>query len=723
MGFLDKITELFGGRSTPAANPQTSTPIQAELEFAKVARRNEAYEHGLQALERAMQLADAQRDIHATTVIALHQADLYIAMGKYDTAEKLLQTIQQAAESVNQRGFMSYALSAVGTLHAKRDEWDKARQTYEQAVEVAQAAQVKGAEGRALGHLADTYIHEQNMSYAIHLLQDALAKLRQSGDMELVSYFEGRLGEATLASGNVGEGRQHLDRAMRQAENTQDRAMIRRWASALGNTAYQENKFDEATQFYERALPLYPETATAEHVDLLTRYGEALLKLNRDEQALEKIQSAYTLAKTLEDDNRQAVAEGILGMALYQRKEYAQAITYLERAIALHQNTPDGQHITLQRNLATAQAAIGEPDAAAQTYQQVIAQAQALDDPLALADVYRDYGLFLARRQQLPQAIEQWTAALNLYESAYAYNQVARVYSDLGNAKRQLGQTKPAIRDYESALVALNNVEDLITRGVVLSSAANAYTDQGDVESCAAFFKESIEIARKTNDKVAESTRLGNYAWFLIITGEARRAIEHLTQALQISRAQDDLILLVAVQTNNLGLAYNTLSQYKTALGYHEDALKILASVEPTPAQWQALFLANSARTHLSLGRQEDAATLSEQALTAARQAQDFDVLVTALIVRARVLMRQTDAAQAEPYIQEAVEITERAAMRRLKAEAYALYSEQQAQLNNTDAARTHWETAKTAYRMVGAPQAKQTPFWLGNNAPTPDEA
>jgi tetratricopeptide (TPR) repeat protein len=298
------------------------------------------------------------------------------------------------------------------------------------------------------------------------------------------------------------------------------------------------------------------------------------------------------------------------------------------------------------------------------------------------------------------------------------------VLCDLANTRRQLGITKRALTDYENALVALNHVDDMATRGLVLANAANAYTDQGDTESSAAFYRESIGIARNLGDRQAETTRLGNYGYFLIGTGEPRKAIEKLTKAMALSE-ELGLTLHLAIQTDNMGLAYDALSQYKTALGYHEDALAKLDSMSAPSARWRALFKANTARTKLALGLLDEAASLADEALAAARASNDFEVIVIALLVVGRANLRRALPDAAMPPINEALSIAQRAGLRRLLAEAYHLLSEAQAAANDRETAKGSWEQAARLYRMVGAPQAKLTPHWLTDTPPpaNPPEA
>lgn len=711
MGFFEK---LFGRRETSPTAPEPMDEMREAMDVARYARRAEDYERAYTALEQAMQVADEQKDTHSVTVIALHQADVLIDQGRHDEAEKLLQTVHQAAESVNQRGFTAYALVSLGNLNQGRENWNAAREAYEQARDVASRVTATGPEGRALGHLADVYLNDNNASYAVHLLEEALPKLNEAGDLELSSYFVGRLGEAKLLTGEKLEGRRLLERALRLGEQMRDTRMIRRWMVALGDTAYVDGAFDEAILFYGRGLDLLAEVPNTEakRVRITTRLSEMHLGMGEREQALEYAQQALTGAAALDDPASVARAQGTLGTVLRALGRSAEALPHLEAAVAQTATGDEVLYISMLRQLAAVQQDAGQADTARDTLQRALDYAKENDLLLPLAMVYRDFGLLHNRREQPREAIEMWSQALTIYQDQNDSTQMARVLVDLGNTRRQLGVTKRAMTDYENALVALNYVDDLATRGLVLANAANAYTDQGDTESSAAFYRESIDIARKLGDAQAETTRLGNYGFFLIGIGEPRKAVEKLTKALEIS-TELDLPLHIAIQTDNMGLAYDALSQYKTALGYHEDALAKLGTIEAPPMRWQALFMGNTARTQLALGRLDEAMSLADEALAVARTSNDFEVIVVALVAVGRANLRQAQAAEAIPSINEALSIAQRAGLRRLQAEAYHVLSEAQAATDDRETARGSWEQAARLYRMVAAPQAKLTPHWL----------
>jgi tetratricopeptide (TPR) repeat protein len=258
------------------------------------------------------------------------------------------------------------------------------------------------------------------------------------------------------------------------------------------------------------------------------------------------------------------------------------------------------------------------------------------------------------------------------------------------------------------ALNMLRNDPD--TRGVVLSNAANAYAEQGDIDSADAFFNEAINLAHRTKNTTAETTRRGNYGWFLIATGRPRQAIAALEQALRLSESLE-LDLQRAVQTDNLGLAYDLMGDFTKALEFHERAR---ALAQPLGNQrWKMIFQVNEANTRLELGQTDAAALLLEEALRQSRADSHIEGIVQALIGTARVYLKRKQPQQAENALSEALALARKADLRRLVAETLSVQSQHQAAVNNPERSLALWEEARKLFGILQNPKANHMPAWL----------
>lgn len=716
MNLFDKLKEWV--RVQPPARSEAHH-MRAALDEGRRAKFDEDYPRALARFEEALHYAETQRDLAVAAVIALHRGDVFIRQGRWAEAETLLTEMLQEARRMNHHIHVAYVLCSLGELAQRRGSWSEARAHYEEALDVARTTRALGAEGRALGHLADTYLHDKNASYAEHLLRSALPKLNLSEDLEMNSYFAGLLGEALIQSGHDVEGQQWLKRALQLATHMNDRYYQRWWSLVLGQRAFAEARYDDARLHYERALELFPVDArTPEYVRALCGMSQTHQSIRDYETALKYAQVAVQLSETM-DDMTSALAQGTFGIALRLTKQTAEAVPHLRAAVAVYAQLDSTERTTSQidilRNLA-ASLVDTDPTAAVETYQKAIRWADQMGNHLQIAQTRRDLGLIYLKRRDYQAAIVEWTTAIPVYEESRQHAQIARLYTDISGARKQIGQHPRAMKDCEQALMVLNYVDeaDYETRGLVLSNAANAYAEQGDVESADAFFNDSISFAEKIGDQSAESVRRGNYGWFLLMVGRPRRAIAMLEQALELSRKLD-LKLQQAVQTDNLGLAYDYLGDYQLAQRYHREALALIEVLDA--ARWRAILQANLAETLLSLGQIDEAQTVLDAVLAQARALDDVEALIRAYSGAARLALLQRRPADAEPPLIEAINLARRTEQKRLLAEALSLRSEQHAALDQPDAAKTVWNEAQRLYSILHMPQAKTQPAWLRDDS------
>ncbi len=707
--------------------------FQQAITTGRIAKFAEDYPLALERFEHALVLARAAERtmLIAVTRAALHRSETLARLRRFDEAAQFVNEMRTLGGASNMRvAHLAYMDFAAGMVEQGRGDINAARTAYESALNAAKASPnapfMNGAEGRALGSLADLYLRDGNASYAAHLLRDALPKLGASSDLELSGYFFGLLGQAITVLGQEAEGLHLIQRALTLAEQFHYRLYERHWGVVLGVRALDEGRFLDARAHLQRIARLFdPDHPTPTYVLTQTVLSRASMYLRDQENALAYAEAAVKGLEQptsspvdppvllVDPGNLDSLARGALGAALRAAGRSAEALPHLQAALSAQpQDHVTREQIDVLRALAAAQADCGDFVSSMATYARAIEGAQKLDDPLGVAQCRRDLGLIHQKNGQNAQALHEWTTALAIYEDKSAYSQIARLYCDIANLRKAMGASARALKDYEEALLILNKVDraDLATRGLVLSNAANAYAETGDAESADAFYSEAIQIAEKTNDKPADSTRCGNYGWFLILVGRPRRAIATLERALRISQ-QLGMTLQAAVQTDNLGLAYDSLSEYHNAVTHHRAALALIDPAEHP--NWAASFKVNLANTLLSLGEPREALTLIDEALAQGRISEDTDLLIAALTAQARAALITDDLEAMRTPLDEAILLARRAEARRRLADLLYLRSQLRARTGDRMGASSAWDEAHKFYTMLHMPQAKITPTWL----------
>jgi tetratricopeptide (TPR) repeat protein len=715
MNFFERIANWIGLDSSTTQNRTALNDLRVVLDRGRQSKRAERYDEALDEFQTAVELARESYNQATLAIIELQRVDVLTRQGRWTEAQTLLDELDGLSNGdPSQRAYIRIAR---GVLANERGDADDAQTHFEEARTVAQEGNVPGAEGRAEGHLGDLYLKEGNASYGAHLLQGALEKLDASGDLELSSYFVGRLGQAMIANGQENEGRQLLGRALRLAEQMAYRVYERLWRLVLGAEAMEMARYADARRQYRSALLLMDETvASVDRVMLLCRLAKVCLQLYENDEAQAHARKAVETADALEGhDEVRNLARAALGICLRTAGQYADALPLLESAPPdalpdVESLRADFGAVEVLRNLAAVRAELHDVAGASATYEQALELATSLDLPVDLAGAHRDIGVLHAREGRPQDAIESWKTAIQIYERESQYARVARLHCEIGNLRSRTDPSKRILRDYENALTVLNLADDDETRGIVLANAATAYVDYGDIETAESFVVESIRLAQKLDDRPAEATRRGNYGWLLLSTGRAEQALTTLEHALR----QSDILgleLQAAVQTDNRGLAYDEMGSYEQALAEHEQALALLDAM--TDPYWLAAVKANTGHTLISLNRLDEAVPLLEQAVTTARAGGHGDVLVRALHGQGRLALAQGDHQSGGARLDEALNEARRMGMRRPLVNLLMTYGAYQAERGEASAARETWEEASHLLEILGIDPQIRRPAWL----------
>ena len=704
MTFLRRMTGWLRNDNQRTAQ-SAIVALNNNLQIARRAQYTEQYDKALELLAEAMTLAEQHRHATLKVDITLSRADILIALEDYETAQTVLHQLREECETNQQRAPLAYTLASLGIIEQKCGNLDAARDLYEQARATADQIHTDGAGGRATAHLADIYLLEGNASYAIYLLQDALPRLLRSEDKELLGYFQGRLGDALIASGQPQEGLVAIERGLEAAFALKHQAQVRELSQKLGTYTLQLANYDKAIQYLQDALRLYEKNpASPEYTRLLCQLSRALFYVGKARESLEYAKQASEQAEHLSDDQLKAMTKAALGLALSASGNQADAIPYLREAEQAYSVfAADAFYMDILRNLAQAQAITGDSEDAKATYHKALEKGSNLS--LQVAQVYSDLAELAVQERDYKTALQHHMDAVQHFTEGNHPKFAARSYCALGEIYMKIGDGKLAHRAYEQALTQLNSVRDNTIRGEVLALVANAYTEFGDMESADAFYKEAIEIARRDGAKSDEAIRRGEYGRFLALTNNAQRAITEISQA---HKRLDELGLTFesANLTGYLGLAHAALNEYDKALEQYEVAL---SSLEDT--SHSAIVKANRADTYAVLSRWDESRADYEAALKLARHNHQQVVLVQALTGLAHLDLAQNRLDSAETRLNEAAIIIRHNSLRRLQAQFYIVQSRLHTAKGETLQAQSAWEEAAKLRSMLRMPELE--PDWL----------
>jgi Tfp pilus assembly protein PilF len=688
------------------AQSQTATPsirqtLSVLLDNARRAQYAEEYEQAQSLLQRASELADQEQDRRAQIDITLSRADVAIAGGSYELASHLLEQLRKESEERQQRAPLAYTLSSLGLIAQKQQRWDEARNYFEMARNTATAIRADGASGRATGHLADVYLQEGNFSYAAYLLNEALPRLRRSGDRELLGYFQGQLARAMFGSGQDEAALATLRAAIESAFAIRHRSQLRYLHQFYGSEQLKRGDFSTARQHLEQALALYSSEPTPEKARLLSDLSKVCLSTGEPQSALTYAIDALQTASALQQEAIIRHARGVLGLAKLENGDPQQALELLQAAV--QDTDTDSNAFNIRRRIARLLLEQNQPAQAEQLLRSIIEQA-CQQHPAEAARAAAQLATIQQQRHEYRAAIESARQAQSFFDAATLRPQALQTQCDVAMLYMEMGDGRMAQREYAQVLESLSAIRDPEIRGSILANSANAYTDLGDIESAEEFYKEAIALAHNAGQTALEARRRGNYGRFLALTNRPRQALIELQEATQQSSSAG-LAHEQAVQKGNIALALAASGDHESALLRYEEADQELALL-PDPV-FRACFLAHSADSCVLLGQLQAASTRYEQALQTAKATQQHALSIHALLGLAEIAILSEDLQTARSHLLEAEPLAKRSASRRLIArwyEAHAALLDLQQQPAQAESARQEAARLRTIMRMPPAP-------------------
>ncbi|MEH2352734.1 tetratricopeptide repeat protein, partial [Nostoc sp.] len=150
------------------------------------------------------------------------------------------------------------------------------------------------------------------------------------------------------------------------------------------------------------------------------------------------------------------------------------------------------------------------------------------------------------------------------------YTDQVDLYRQLIEAWEKTGKTKNS--NYPAALNNLGNV----------------YNYQGQYERAIEFLQQSLEIAKKIDDRNIESSSLMNLGIAYDSQGQYQRAIDFYQQSLEIAREIGDRNS-EGKSLANLGNAYNSQGQYQQAIDFYQQSLEIAREIGDRNSEGKSL--------------------------------------------------------------------------------------------------------------------------------------
>ena len=347
----------------------------------------------------------------------LSDASLMVGLGQLDEAEETLVLLLRRADAAEDDDLASRAYEGLGTIATRRGRETRARELFERAVE--RGGEPDPAERPWLYlELSRVLSSVGEPQQSAALLEWALKRLGESGDIAILARFTTFLSYALADQGEYGRANAVLSELLRDHAEDIDEMMRSRVNYALTRLSHNTGRTDQAVVYGERALTAALASGDAGLIfDCHMLAAGTQLDAGNTGRAQELLRGARAAVGAYSPSD---VDMGFLLIeearcALQQDDREAARERALEAVDLLGDMSMPGLYGLAQLALARVREADGDPDRADRAYRAAIEGLRRQNGwNTDLAKAYRRYGKFLRSQGRDSLALEMLENASDL---------------------------------------------------------------------------------------------------------------------------------------------------------------------------------------------------------------------------------------------------------------------------------------------------------------------
>jgi tetratricopeptide (TPR) repeat protein/CHAT domain-containing protein len=285
-----------------------------------------------------------------------------------------------------------------------------------------------------------------------------------------------------------------------------------------------------------------------------------------------------------------------------------------------------------------------------------IATPEYQDDPKAEADRLRNLGDDLLQSGQDQAALNEYEAALALYQKAGDRSGEGLCLYAIGFVKTRLADYPGALEFFKASLPIWQEIVFRKGEGETTYNIGFIYTQLGQHEQALDYFQKALLIKRELGDRAGEGNTLNNIGLAYDELGQYDRGLDYFQQALAIQRELDDRAGLGDTLTH-IGVANVHLGQYPQALDNYQQVLAIQQELGDRAGE--AVTLQHIGRVYNAMGPYSQALDNYQKALIIEQEIGDRAGEVTMLNQIGVVHIDMGQYPQALDYYQKALAIAQ----------------------------------------------------------------
>ncbi|MEZ4633603.1 MAG: tetratricopeptide repeat protein [Caldilineaceae bacterium] len=396
----------------------------------------------------------------------------------------------------------------------------------------------------ALTALGQAYLETGNTPKALTQFEEALDVAEAADDSTAQARLWGFKGMCLLRLGNANFAQRALFRALNLAKETNQTALIIDTLIRIGDLHAKTGQQTKAISRLEQAFGIAMQAGEHNRQMLVAgQLGELFLAMEAHDKAIEYFASAQETAETVDNPRAAAAFQVSIGNALLGEDNGEAAAQQFEAAL----ETADGleDNVTQMRalnGLLRTQIAAEKVSMAVLYADRLVQLAQEIADPLAEINNLNLLIAFLLQQGQVKKAIPYLNRGIEIARAQEDWAWQLSMLTNLGFAQHQLEALSPALDAYTEARRWAEQLQDQPALAQLQGRIGAVLADMGDTEAGIAAVQRALTLATELEDPSLIGEQQILLAFLYHDQGDRTRALDYCRQAAATFAATGDEI-------------------------------------------------------------------------------------------------------------------------------------------------------------------------------------
>jgi len=423
-----------------------------DLAEALVKAGNKTERAALLTEERELVTGELGRALLAQGRQSLRQAS-------YDRAKEIYELAAEIAERCDDRNTMAGALRGVGDVHRFQGNYTSAQEHFQKSLKISEDLGNKDGIARTLIYIGMVDHAQGNYAVALEHSRKGLNIFEELGDKGLIAYALNNIGGIYYAQGDYAGALEHFQKSLKINEEFDDKAAVSAGLNNIGETYRMLGNYAEALEHFQKSLKISEDIDNkAVIVDALNNIGNVHQTQGDYRQSLEHYQKSLKIREEIGDRSGIALMLNNIGNVHAAQGDYAQALEHYQKSLRIRDEIGDREGISESlNNIGNVHEAQGDHAQALERYQKSLRIREEIGHREGISDSLDNIGKVLEAQGDYAQALERFQKSLRIREEIGYREGISESLNNIGKVYQAQG-------DYAQALQFAERVVDLAQR-------------------------------------------------------------------------------------------------------------------------------------------------------------------------------------------------------------------------------------------------------------------